>query len=359
MSEPKRYYDVFDDIASYPEAIIVIAYSRRGVGKTYSMLKNAYERGKTITYVKRTIEDVNLICSATEEFDSSPYAPINRDLGTNIRPRKIKNGIGAFYDMDDPAEHKKPIAYVVALSAVKNVKGIEMPCDYLVFDEFIPQISETRVLQTEGEALLDLYMTLSRDREKRRDPDDPDLHMRLILFANAEALYCPVIDELQVMDALAEISRFGYTYHYIPERKILLHHVNEIKLEEEELSGIYQVMKGTRWAKKSFGGEFAKTDFSNVDRKALKQYTPLIKLHYREDDLYLYRKDREFYLCKSRSNKYIAEYNLNKDNDIRKFYHTHVMDLQQECMDGNFKFSDYSLYDLIVNYSKRFKNVLT
>lgn len=367
MSETKRYYNVFDDIASYPEAIIIIAYSRRGVGKTYSMLKNSYQlwkesggtRGR-ITYVKRTIEDVNLICSSTEEFDASPYAPINRDLGTNIRPRKVKNGIGAFYDMDDPSEHKKPCAYVVALSAIKNVKGIEMPCDYLVFDEFIPQVSESirGVSSAEGEALLDLYMTLSRDREKRRSPDDPDLHMRLILFANAEELYCPVIEELNVLPALAEIARFGYTYHYIPERKILIHHVNEIPLEDEEMTGIYLCMKNTRWARKSFGGEFSKVDFSNIDKKALKQYVPLIHLHYKEDDYYLYRKDREFYICQSRPSRVIAEYNLNRDNDIRKFYYTHVSDLQDACMDGYFKFSDYAIYDLITNYSKRFKGVL-
>ena len=354
MSLNKRYYDVFEDIASFPEAIIYIAYSRRGVGKTYSALLGAYQKKIPIVYIKRTIEDVDFICSSNEEFDASPYFPINRDHGTKIMPKKIRKGIGAFYDMNEEAEHKQPIAYCLALSAIKNIKGIDLSrCELMIFDEFIPQASETRVLSTEFDACMDLYATISRDREKRgRD------HLKLLLFANAEDLYCPIIDGLQVMDQLAEVSCKGLTYKYIDERKILIHHVNEIPLEEEELTGIYLVMKNTKWARKSFGGEFSKVDFSNVDRKVLKNYVPLIHLHYREDDFYLYRKDRDYYLCKNRSNKCLADYDLNKDNDIRLFYYSHVIDLQDACMNGYMRFSDYSLYDLISHYSQRFKDVL-
>lgn len=358
---PKRYYDVFNDIASFPEAIIIIAYSRRGVGKTYSVLKGCYQSGHVLTYVKRTIKDVNTILSSPgndDDMDPSPYAPINRDLGTNIRPKRLGNGIGAFYDMNEDSETKKPIAYVVALSAVKDVKGFSMPCDFLVFDEFIPQASETRVLSTEGESLLDLYMTLSRDREKRRDPDDPFLHMRMLLFANAEDIYCPVVDELQIIDDLACLACSDNSIFYNPDRKILIHHVNEILLEESELSGIYQSMKGTRWAEKSFGGKFSKVDFSNVEKKVLKGFKPLIRLKYRNDEFYIYSKNHEYYITKQRSNRYLYSYDLNRDNDIRRFFRNHILDLEEICMDGHMKFSDYSYYDLIVHYRHRFKRVL-
>lgn len=353
MSSSTNYYDVFEDMSSYPEADIFIAYSRRGVGKTYSALLGAYQRKLPIIYIKRTNDDIDLICTASEEFEASPYVPINRDHGTNIQPKKITKGIAAFYDMN--SEDKKPIAYACSLAAVKKVKGMDLSrVDLMIFDEFIPQASETRVLHSEGSATLDLYETVSRDRIKRgRKP------LKLLLFANAEDIYCPLIDEMQIMDDLAKLAMSGSSYRYIEDRGILIHHVNEIRLEEKELSGgLARAMKGTSWYRKSFGGEFSKIDFSNISNKVLRKYSCLMKIHYRESDYYLYRKDREFYLTTQASNRYIESVNLNRDNDIRRFYIRYCIDLQEACTDGLMQFSDYSLYDLIMHYSKRFSHVL-
>lgn len=350
-----RYYDVTEDIKKYPEAVVIIAYSRRGVGKTYSCLKSGIENHFPLVYIKRTIDDINLICSANSTFDTSPYKPLNRDLGTNIKPRKIANGIGAFNHCSDDGEPTgTPVAYAVALSAIKNVKGIDLSdCPWMVFDEFIPQITESRVLATEGEAVLDVYATVARDREKRgQEP------LKLLLFANAESLYCPVIEELNIMDDLARLAVSGDTYLYLPERRILIHHINEIEIEEEEKGGIYTVMKGSRWWRKSFGGEFSKTDFSNVSPKVLKHYSPVCKFKYKDKFYYIYQKNREYYICSNRSDKKIPSFDLERDNDIRLYYAKICFDIQEACMNGRVKFSDYSLYDLHMNYSKRFKHVL-
>lgn len=357
LSKGPRYYDVFDDVRKYPDAVIIVAYSRRGVGKTYGALYGALKRKEQIVYIKRTIDDINLICSANDAFDTSPYVPINRDHGTNIKPKKVANGIGAFYHMDDNGEPiGAPVAYAVALSAIKNVKGIDLSnCKYMIFDEFIPQISETRVLHTEGQALLDVYATISRDREKRSGGAE---FLRLLLFANAENIYCPVVDELQIMDALAVLAVSGKTYNYIESRGILLHHVNEIAIEESEKGAMYKAMYGTAWHRKAFGGEFSNNDFSNIDPKTLKKYKPIIECHYRESYFYIYQRDRDYYICKQRSNKCPVSMDLNRDNDVRKFYMRFCLDIIEACTDGHVKFSDYSLYDLIIHFDKRFKNVL-
>lgn len=356
-SNQHKYYDVFNDVRKYPDAVIIVSYSRRGVGKTYGALWGAYSRGEQIVYIKRTIEDINLICSGTDTFDTSPYVPINRDHGTNIKPKKIANGIGAFYNTTDDGEPVgAPVAYAVALSAIKNVKGIDLSnCKYMIFDEFIPQISENRILHTEGQALLDVYATIARDREKRSNGKD---FLRLFLFANAENIYCPVVDELQIMDDLAALAVSGDTYRYIPDRGILIHHVNEIILEESEKGAMYKAMAGTAWHRKAFGGEFSNNDFTNIDARQLKKYKPLMQLHYRESDFYIYQRDRDYYICKQRSNKCPVIMNLNRDNDVRKFYMKYCIDLIEACTDGHVKFSDYSLYDLIIHFDKRFKNVL-
>ena len=92
-------------------------------------------------------------------------------------------GFGAFYDHfdDDGKPTGAPFSYCCALNAIKTIKGFELSaCDWLLLDEFIPQAGEI-VKRREGEMILDLYMTINRDRELRGLPE-----LKLILFANAE-----------------------------------------------------------------------------------------------------------------------------------------------------------------------------
>lgn len=350
-----EYYDVFEDLKNYPETTILVAYSRRGVGKTYGALYGALERGWPISYIKRTDRDIDLLCRSSKNFDTSPYKPINRDHPEyNIWPKKFGDGLGAFYQMDgDNNPIGDPKAYAFSLNKIADIKGFDVSeTELFIMDEFIPQATQ-RVSSKEAEALLDAHETACRDRVKRGKSAIP-----MLLFANAEDLYCPIIDLLELMDPISELNHTGKSILYLEERGILIHHVNEIELTEAEKStGLYKAMYGTSWWKKSYYGQFH-NDFSNVEKKVLKQYKPLARCIYREGDFYIYKKDRDYYICKTPSNKYTAEFNLNKDNDVRLFYAKYVWNLNEACMNGHVKFSHYSLYDLITFFDKRFNKIL-
>ena len=171
-------------------------------------------------------------------FDASPYAPINRDYGCNIKGKIITNGIGGFYDNDiDDQKVIKPISYALALSAAKSLKGFDLSmCDWIIFDEFIPQLGE-RISRKEGELLLDLYMTIARDRQKRGKRP-----LKLILFANAEEISTPITNTLEIVDIMADLNASGQTHFYDDARGILLHHITseEFPLQESEKEGIYE-----------------------------------------------------------------------------------------------------------------------
>ena len=350
-----EYYDVFEDLHNYPETTILVAYSRRGVGKTYGALYGALEREMPISYIKRTDRDIDLLCKSTKRFDTSPYKPINRDHPEyNIYPEKIGDGIGAFYQRDDKNNSVgQPVSYALSLNKIQDIKGFDISdTEFMIMDEFIPQATQ-RTSRKEGEALMDAHETACRDRVKRGKSAIP-----LLLFANAEDLYCPIIDTLEIIDDIAELNQSGKSIKYIESRGILIHHVNEISLTESEMSGgLYKAMYGTSWWRKSFYGQFH-NDFSNVEPKVLKMYKPLARCIYREGDFYIYKKDRDYYICKTPTNKYVHEFNLNRDNDVRLFYSKYVWNLQECCMNGHVKFSHYSLYDLISFFDKRFNNIL-
>lgn len=349
-----RYYFFPDDLDRFPDAWCYVVYSRRGPGKTYSALRYAYENKIYMAYLKRTIEDVGYICSAKKGIDMSPYVPINRDGHYSIQPQLIAKGIGGFYDQYDDEGNLTgaPFSYCIALNAMKTVKGMDLSiCDWMLLDEFIPQAGEV-VKHAEGEMLLDLYMTIRRDRLKRGLPD-----LKLILFANSENISTPITNELEIVDSMVELNNSGETHLYLEDRGIMIHHITqqEIPLAEDEDAGILKAMRGTSWAAKAFGGEFANNDFSGIGRSRLKNYLPVCCYIYKMKPHYIYCKDGDFYICRSAHNGEV--YDLSRESEQNRFYYEQILDLRDAFIDGRLTCQKYSMYDLIVNYKKFFKIV--
>ena len=341
-SVKKNYYNFDDDEAMYPLAWLYAVYSARGAGKTYGFLKGRIEKKQKFLYLKRTQIDIELL----SKDDFSPFKPLIRDYGWNIKTEKINEGILRFTKDDDV------IGWGMAMSAVHKYKGFDLSeVRYMCLDEFIPQLTE-RVNRKEGELLLDLYMTVSRDREARGE--DP---LKLCLFANATELYCPITETLGIVDALAGLNATGAEYIYLDERRIMLHHIiGSVSAGED--TAIFAGMKGTQWADMAFGGTFSYNDFSKVRRIPLAGYVPYVRVRYQRKDLYIYqhKSNGHFYMTDSKG-RTEYQYDLEVESDQSAFYQDWVWQLQQELIDGNMSFKTYSMYNLIRNYKKIFKGV--
>lgn len=351
--ENKKYYHFNDDLEKYKDAWCFVVWSRRGPGKTYSALRYSYENNIPICYMKRTKDDVRTVCGVRGGIDLSPYVPINRDGHYHITSNLIYDGIGGFYDTydEDGKICGSPFSYIVSLNAMKTVKGFDLSiCDWMLLDEFIPQSGEV-VRTKEGEMLLDMYMTIARDRVKRGRED-----VKLILFANAENISTPITYELDIVDTMIDLQASGESHLYLEDRGILLHHITEkeIPLEESEKSGIYKAMRNTAWGEKAFGGTFSNNDFSNVGKVNMKNYFPLVTWKYKDKYTYVYRKEDMLFFTSSQNN--VAEvYDLNRENDQKRFYVEWVLDLRNECINNKCKFKKYTMYDILMNYKKFFK----
>lgn len=347
------YYHFAKDLEDYPDAWCYVVWSRRGPGKTYSALWRAYYTHTRFIYMKRTIDDVELINSSTEDFDLSPFKPLNRDKNLNVYPRRIKKGIGAFYDFVDGEPEGLPVAYLLPLNGIKKIKGIDLSdCDWLLLDEFIPQAGEI-IKHAEGEMILDVYMTVSRDRLARGKKP-----LKLILFANAEEISTPITNELEIVDLMAEMNATGQHHMYLEDRGILLHHItnDEVEIRSSEKEGIFKGMEGTAWHAKAFGGLFANNDFTNVRKVNLKNYSPFIHLEYKRKHYYIYlNEDGMYYMTSKKANNFQLSYNLDRENEQKAFYLECCIDLRNACIAEQMKFEKYSMYDLIINYKKFFE----
>ena len=348
-----KYYDIRDDLRKFPNMWCYLIWSKRGPGKTYSTLRMCIEENKKFVFLKRTIVDVDMLCASGSrkdvEFDISPFVPLNRDFGWDIKPVKIIKGIAGFYHCNEEGKPAgSPVGYACALSAAKDIKGFDLSeCDYLIFDEFIPKRHE-RLNRNEGDQLMDIYMTVSRDRVQRGRGE-----LILICLANATSINNPVFNTLDVMDIAAEMDLKNEEYHLQNWRRILLHRIPSVDVPEDEKTGIELAMTGTAWADMAFGGHFAYDDFTAVSHQRLKGYHPICSYTYKKETVYIYEKDGKYYATNAKATG-VTNYNLQRENQQKKFFYDFIVKLREEAIEDNMVFQKYSYYDLIVNYKKIF-----
>ena len=357
----KIYYDVRKDLEAFPDAWCIITWSKRGAGKTYSMLRLGIEEEETLLYMKRTNEDIDFLCSGSKiekitKKDPSPYFPLNRDFGYNIKPVLISKGYAGFFQKNSEGEViGEPVSFALSLNNIKQFKGFDFSYVlYMVLDEFIPQTGEI-VKKKEGEMLLDMYMTVSRDREARGNKC-----LKLILFANAEQISTPITNTLEIVDDMAELEASGERYKYIEERGILLHHITQEECPqiEEEKQGIYKGMQGTAWFDKVFEGRFSNNDFTNVKKKKnLKGFSCVYALKHQRKWIFFYKNknNNDWYVCSTPGNASF-KYDLSRENEQVRFYEEVRPFLYDACISDLMKFEKYSFYDLLINF-KKFYNI--
>lgn len=311
---------------------------------------------RKFVFVKRTIEDVELLCTGGDsnvQADFSPFKSINKFYKSNVRAIMIKKPVAGFYECDEEDNPKGlPIGYIIPLSVVKKVKGFDLSeCEWLIFDEFIPEPWE-RVSRKEGDQLLELYMTVSRARELQGKPP-----LILICLANAVEISNPVMNTLEVTDTFATMNATRSSVVYDERRYILCRMLNDNDAfqEKQKQTKIYQAMSNTAWGQMAFENQFAYNDFTNVGRLNLKGFKPVTSLTYKHKNYYIYQKDGQYYMTYSKYGILPTKYNLATENHQKKFYIDYAIDLRNECIDGNMLFECYSMYDLIVNYKQFFK----
>lgn len=368
MTKSKKqpwYYDIREDFEKYPKAWCYLVWSRRGPGKTYSTLRYMHEEDKRFCFLKRTVDDVKLLCAGSKptgdsakDIDLSPFKPLNRDFGWDVHINPIYDGLAAFYDYypeNGTLVPGKLEGYCIALSKAIKYKGFDLSeCDYMILDEFIPRAWE-RVSKNECDQILDLYETISRDRVKRGREE-----LKFIGLANATDIANPLFLGLEVMDIAAEMDATDTEYCYLEERGILLHYINHEGTETEEeqpLTGIQKAMIGTAWAEMAFGGHFAYNDFTQIGKSKLKGHKCIYSLLYKHKEYFIYKN-----VVNANTVYYVSlvrgipgkTYDLNRESQQKLFWINNGRTLYNATIDDRVIFQTYSAYDLITNYRRYF-----
>lgn len=343
----RYYYHIEDDLT--PECWCYVNIGGRDTGKTYSDLRwwsIQPATKKIIGIVKRTNKEVEILCKSADDVDLNPYKSINRDYGTKIRAAQMTEGIGVFHNY--ATENPEFIGYALSLNALKNIRGMGLDdIDVLVFDEFIPTQYD-KVFLSEGQALLDLYVSINRDREHRGKPP-----LLLIMNANAYRLWNPILDEMDLITDIANMKANGESKKIKDGVMIHLLDDNPNYKKRESQTAIMRSFKDTTWAQMALNNDFAFDDVSYIRNRSIKGFTPLAGFKYKHKTHYIYIRGEDYHICQSKAN--VEVYNLSRKGDIGKFeldwYYTLNEAIREDCI----TFSEYSEFNLIYNYKKILK----
>lgn len=227
------FYDIRNVKSDMPFKIII---GPRGCGKTYSVLDYEQEKSSEnskFIYMRR---DGTEIDTCSTEY-GNPFKALNTDKGYCIKPFQIPkfNGFGISNDLTGEV-----IGYGVALSTFASMRSQDFSdVDRIFFEEFIPE-KHKRKLKAEGQALLNLYETINRNRELKGEKP-----VEMIMCANGIDLANAILLELGATSIIAKMLANKQRRITIPERGLYIEIIPRTKVSEaKEETALYKLASG-------------------------------------------------------------------------------------------------------------------
>ena len=314
-----KFFEIDDYMDDLRGKNIVIG--GRGIGKTYSSLRNALysmPEGRKFIYLRNTDIQLDECCS---DF-GNPFKKLNKDLNDNVRMIRKKQHANIL-DRDDNI-----IGYGCALSTFSNLRSVDLSdVDLVIFEEFI---EKRQLYFDQFDAFTHFYETVNRNRELFGEPP-----LTVIMLSNAQKLDNPIL--------------IGYGLVEVIENMVL-HNQEKYKkgdifilLPESEISTLkantshYMALKGSKMYDEIIGNRFSNDSMYGVRKiRNLREYVPVCKI----DDVYVYRHKSGgyFHICFQRAIN-IPEYN-SKDNKMA-FYKAIGKYLSAAYTQGDLTFSSF------------------
>lgn len=323
----------------------------RGTGKTYGALKGAVEGecDGNFLLMRRTNEEFDVLCDSDQRGEGvNPFKTINTDCNYNYGLKKLNKKIAGIYERESDAENQGkynyvglPLGYATALSSIATIRSMDMSdVTDIIYDEFIPE-RHVRMIKNEGEAFLNAYETINRNREFNGKPA-----VKAWLLSNSNNIYNDILNQLGLISIVERMIARGQHDKYLTDRGIAIHLVESQALaDKKSQTALYRATSGTRFADMALGNKFAYNDFSLIGHRKISEYRPLIGI----DIAYIYKhKSRNEYYVSYAEGK-CQHYNSSFEQEKRKFCQKAMIKLVEAYTDGRIIFESYELKELILD----------
>lgn len=329
------FYDIRKDCKSDMPFKIIIG--PRGCGKTYSVLDYMQEvssESSKFIYMRR---DGTEIDSCASDY-GNPFKSLNLDKGYSISPFQISkfNGFGIGNDITAEC-----IGYGVALSTFASMRSQDFSdVDRIFFEEFIPE-KHKRKIKGEGQALLNVYETINRNRELKGEKP-----VEMIMCANGIDLANPILLELGATSLIAKMLANKQRRLTVPEKQLYIEIIPRTKVSEaKEQTALYKL------ANKDFIVDALDTTFRGADLQFVRKGVNLrsYKTEFSYGNYVVFSNKEHFYIAESKVPCKIAI----PERELQRFKAVFGPRYRILRGMGNIYFDDYvtlTLFDAYLDY---------
>lgn len=282
--------EFFFDIKGRSAMPFQVYIGGRGIGKSYSALRElalSIPSDEKWIYMRRTGKEIEA-CST--EF-GNPFKTINNDFGTLIVPESGGKGAAEYFYNETDEDNPQLVGYGVALSTFAGLRSMDLSdVTITVFDEFIPERQVKRI-KAEGEALLNFYETVNRNRELQGRPP-----MKLILLSNAIDLANPILETLGIIGELENMITHGEHRRTIPERGLYIERVGKVGVTDAKTHTALYKLANADFTNDTLNAEFLSADLTTIKKNVnLKEYRPM----FRFGDYVVFKSAKNFHVTRS------------------------------------------------------------
>lgn len=260
-----------------------ICYGGRGIGKTYGALKYIItETDLPFMFIRRTQKQLNTITVPK----LSPFIKLANDLDMDI---KIK--LSSKTETGTITINGEERGIAGALSTFANLRGMDSDAEFLLYDEFIPERSERKLIKDEGDAVMNMLETIIRNRELiGRDP------MTFIAIANANDIGNSLFMELGLVTLAQRMKEKHQELYINKDRGLLFADLENSPISEKKKeTSLYKLVdKNSSFYKMAIGNVFIDDSIAIIKSRNLKEYVPLVSIS--ELTFYSHKTERKFYL---------------------------------------------------------------
>lgn len=296
--------------AGYPFNII---FGGRGTGKTYGALLYALNSDRKFMLMRRTQKQADKINNP----QLSPFKSVCNDHPEFRIITKKLDDIGAVYDyeLDEDGRivtNDSPRGYTCALSTISNLRGFDASdVDLIIYDEFIPERHEKN-LRDEGDAILNAYETINRNRELNGKKP-----VQFLALANSNRIDNPLFETLSLVNIAQEMADRRRAPVYTNRDKGLLFislDASPISRKKKE-TALYKLTSGSDFEAMALDNRFTGVSFDNVRAANLNEFRPVVTVG--EITIYKHKSDSRYHVAFHRSGS-VRQYGID-ETDLKRF----------------------------------------
>lgn len=227
-----------------------VLFGGRGIGKTYSILKNRILNALNDSNQKFIwMRDSAEVCKKIAAGNSlaSPICQNEPEMPQITLEKKEGNYC---FTADAKSENEATIGYLMALSTFHNARGVNYDdVSVIVWDEFQPE-EGVITKKHQGQIFLNAYETVNRNRELEGRPP-----VQIIFLSNANDVYSDVLEDLGI-SGLIEKMIFDGTKSFKNDDLWIEFLSSEAFFEQKKDTFIYRISTNEKFKNMALNNKF-------------------------------------------------------------------------------------------------------